>query len=244
VLLIELMIGISIGLLIAAAAVTFVAGHLNDNRRLPARKPPDAGPAHGCRHRRARLRRAGYWAFASEGIALAGQTPVASNPYAALTPSAAASDSVTFAYSRDATENGLVDSTEQFGFRLRNGALEIQLGAGNWQALTTPARCLSPRFGSRRPCSRSQLGDACAAACPLGSATCPPRLHVRSLAVEISGRAPRRCCRRAHGSQQRAAARRLDVGRVFDLTSRRTGEIERSQVSAFVDTHRDRPRTR
>ena len=37
------------------------------------------------------------------------------------------------------TENGIVDSNERFGFRLRNGAIEMQLGDGNWQALTDPA---------------------------------------------------------------------------------------------------------
>ena len=62
VLLIELMIGISIGLLIAAAAVTFVAGHLNDNRRLllESRLMQDLRTAADIVARD--LRRAGYWA--------------------------------------------------------------------------------------------------------------------------------------------------------------------------------------
>ena len=124
----------------------------------------------------------------STALPLAGLAPIATNPYAALAPSAAASDSVSFGYSRDATENGLVDSNEQFGFRLRNGALEIQLGAGNWQALTDTGTLLVTAFRVTPTVQQVELGDACAAACPVGSATCPPRLHVRSLAVEISGR--------------------------------------------------------
>ena len=190
VLLIELMIGITIGLLIAAAAVTFVAGHLNDNRRLllESRLMQDLRTAADIIARD--LRRAGYWASAFDGIALAGQAaPVATNPYAALAPSSAASDSVSFGYSRDTTENNLVDSNEQFGFRLRNGALEIQLGAGNWQALTDTGTLLVTAFRVTPTVQQVELGDACAAACPVGSATCPPRLNVRSLAVEISGRA-------------------------------------------------------
>ena len=189
VLLIELMIGISIGLLIAAAAVTFVAGHLSDNRRLllESRLMQDLRTAADIVVRD--LRRAGYWASAFEGIALAGNAPAASNPYAALAPTAAASDSVSFGYSRDATENGLVDSNEQFGFRLRNGALEIQLGATNWQALTDSGTLLVTSFRVTPTVQQVDLGDACAATCPLGSATCPPRLNVRSLAVEIGGRA-------------------------------------------------------
>ncbi len=130
VLLVELLIGISIGLLIAAAAVTLFAGHLRDNRRLllESRLMQDLRTAADLVARD--LRRAGYWASAFDGVGLAGAAPVASNPYVALAPSAAASDAVSFGYSRDATENGLVDSNEQFGFRLRNAALEIQLGAG------------------------------------------------------------------------------------------------------------------
>jgi len=190
VLLIELMIGISIGLLIAAAAVTFVAGHLNDNRRLllESRLMQDLRTAADIVARD--LRRAGYWTSAFEGIALAGHAPVASNPYVALAPSAAASDAVSFGYSRDATENGLVDSNEQFGFRLRSGALEIQLGATNWQALTDTGTLVVTAFRVKPTVQPVDLGDACAAACAVGSTTCPPRLDVRSLAVEISGRAP------------------------------------------------------
>ena len=189
VLLIELMIGITIGLLIAAGAVTFVAGHLNDNRRLllESRLMQDLRTAADIVARD--LRRAGYWAAAADGIALVGNGPVASNPYAALAPSAAASDSVSFGYSRDVTENGVVDSNEQFGFRLRNGALEIQLGATNWQALTDTSTLVVTAFRVTPTVQSVDLGDACAAACPIGSATCPPRLSVRSLAVEISGRA-------------------------------------------------------
>jgi len=103
VLLIELMIGIAIGLLIAAAAVTFVAGHLNDNRRLllESRLMQDLRTAADIITRD--LRRAGYWASASDGIALAGAGPVSSNPYVALAPSAAASGSVSFAASKATT---------------------------------------------------------------------------------------------------------------------------------------------
>ena len=177
VLLVELMIGIAIGLLIAAAAVTFVAGHLHDNLRTAA----DIVARD--------LRRAGYWAASFDGVALAGGAATARNPYAALAPSGAASDSVSFGYSRDVSENGVVDSNEQFGFRLRNGALEIQLGAGNWQALTDTGTLVVTAFRVTPTVQPVDLGDVCAASCPPGSATCPPRVDVRSLAVEISGRA-------------------------------------------------------
>jgi len=189
VLLVELMIAIAIGLLIAAAAVTFVAGHLNDNRRLllESRLMQDLRTAADIIARD--LRRAGYWAASFDGVALAGSAPAARNPYLALAPSAAASDSVSFGYSRDVAENGLVDSNEQFGFRLRNGALEIQLGAGNWQALTDTGTLVVTAFRVTPTVQPVDLGDACAATCPVGSTNCPPRLDVRSLAVEISGRA-------------------------------------------------------
>lgn len=187
--LIELMVGIAIALFIAASGATLLAGNLRENRSLllEARLMQDLRTAADVVARD--LRRAGYWGAATDGVWSAGASGVRANPYTALSPGAAASDAVSLRYSRDATENHLVDSNEQFGYRLRAGAIEIQLGAGNWQALTDTGTLLVTAFRVTPTVQQVDLGDACAAACPVGSATCPPRLNVRSLAVEISGRA-------------------------------------------------------
>lgn len=73
------------------------------------------------------LRRAGYWGGAASA-------PTA-NPYAAMTAASSSTDAIEYAYSRDADENGVVDTNERFGVRLREGVVELLLGSG-WQALT------------------------------------------------------------------------------------------------------------
>lgn len=186
--LIEMLIGIAIGLLIAAAAGSFLAGNLRHSRSLllESRLMQDLRTAADIVTRD--LRRAGYWAAAFEGVSAGGIAAVAANPYAAIAPSAAASDSVSFSYSRDAIENDHIDSQEQFGFRLKNGAVEMQLGATNWQALTDAGTLVVTTFSVTPTVQQIDLGAACPGPCPAGSTTCPPRMSVRSYAVEISGR--------------------------------------------------------
>ncbi len=185
---IELMIGIVIALLIAAAGATLLAGHLRESRQLllEARLMQDLRTAADLVSRD--LRRAGYWGAATDGVWAAGVEGVAVNPYVAVTPAAAASDAVSFRYSRDAAENNAVDTDEQFGFRLRHGAIEIQLGAGNWQALTDSGVLTITGFSVTPVVQDLDLAAFCAKPCAAGSGTCPPHQQVRSFALVISGR--------------------------------------------------------
>ncbi|MEP7056161.1 MAG: hypothetical protein ABI809_00095 [Caldimonas sp.] len=185
---VELLIGIAVGLLIAAAAASFLANNLRESRALllESRLMQDLRTAADLITRE--LRRAGYWAAASEGIWQAGAGGVQQNPYTAVSPSAAASDSVSFNFSRDAFENGHVDTNEQFGFRLHNGAIEMLLGTSNWQALTDSATLTVTAFSVTPTVQEVSLDAACPRDCAPGSATCPPRISVRSLALRLSGR--------------------------------------------------------
>ena len=110
------------------------------------------------------------------------------NPYAALAPAAAASDVASVAYSRDVAENHVLDSNEQFGFRLRNKAIELQLGRNNWQALTDATLLAVTAFSIAPTVEEIDLGALCSQPCPSGSTTCPLRQQVRSFAVQIGGR--------------------------------------------------------
>jgi type IV pilus assembly protein PilW len=187
--LVELLIGVAIGLVIAAATATFLAGNLRDNRSLllESRLMQDLRTAADVVARD--LRRAGYWSDAAAGVWLPGAAGVSANPYLALAPAAAASDAASFTFSRDAVENGLVDGNEQFGFRLRNGVIEMQLGAGNWQALTDSSSIAVTVFAVTPARQSVPLTELCPSECPVGSTNCPPHLEVRSLAVRITGRA-------------------------------------------------------
>jgi type IV pilus assembly protein PilW len=143
--LVELMVGIALGLFIVAAALLTSVGHLADNRRLLLETQVQQDLRASADIVTRDLRRAGYWAAAANGVWTAGATSLQSNPYigiASVEPGAQ-SDKVVFSYSLDADknldENHSVDIHDQAGFRLRNGAIELQLGAGNWQQLTDPA---------------------------------------------------------------------------------------------------------
>ena len=174
--LIELLIGVAIALFIAATGSTLLVGHLRENRALllETRLTQDLRTAADVITRD--LRRAGYWGNAGTGA----------NPYAALAPATAASDAVSLRYSMDPTENNIVDSNEQFGFRLRGGAIELQLGAGNWQALTDAGTLTVTAFSVRPDVQDLSLASFCATPCAAGSTTCPPHQQVRNLAVAIT----------------------------------------------------------
>jgi prepilin peptidase dependent protein B len=186
--LIELMVGLTIGLFISAIAGTLLASHVRENRSLllEARLMQDLRSAADIITRE--LRRAGYWGGASSGVWAAGGSGIAANPYAAVAPGAAASDAVSFRYSRDSTENNNVDSNEEFGFRLRSGTIEMLLGAGGWQALTDAGTLNVTTFSVTPSIEYIELQSACSKACPVGSTVCPPRQAVRSLALLVTGR--------------------------------------------------------
>jgi prepilin peptidase dependent protein B len=184
--LVELLLGAAIGLFIVGAALTLLAGQLRENRGLllEARLMQDLRSAADLIGRD--LRRAGHWGAAADGVWSDGASSVAANPYSAVTPLAAASDAASFRYSRDVVENHRVDSNEQFGHRLRAGVIEIELGAGNWQALTDAGTLKVTEF-SVTPTSQSlDLGRFCANPCAAGSATCPPTQQVRSVALVLT----------------------------------------------------------
>jgi prepilin peptidase dependent protein B len=186
---VELLIGMAVGLFIVAASASLLTANLRENRNLliESRLMQDMRTAADMITRD--LRRAGYWAAANAGVRTDGGATVLANPYVEVAPGSAAADSVSFRFSRDTTENNSVDSNEQFGFRLRNGAIELQLGAGNWQALTDASTLTVTEFRVTPTVEEISLASFCANSCPAGSSTCPPRQQVRSLAVVIGGRA-------------------------------------------------------
>ena len=184
--LVELLVGAAIGLVVAAAAGKLLAGHLRESRSLllEARLMQDLRTSTDLVTRD--LRRAGYWGGAASGVWLAGASGVLANPYAAWPAGTAASDAISFQFSRDGSENHSIDSNERFGFRLRSGTLEMQLGAANWQALTDASTLTVTAFSITPTVQSVSLAGYCAHACA-GSAC--PQQQLRSLAVRLTGRA-------------------------------------------------------
>ena len=186
--LVELLIGMAVGLVVVAAGSSVVLDNVRENRALglEMRLMDDLRTAADIVSRD--LRRAGYWADAAAGVRSDDGSAVAADPYAAVSPDAAASDAVRFRFSRDATENNVVDSNEQFGFRLHNGAIELQLGDANWQAITDATVLTVTAFAVLPGIEETSLAGFCVDPCPAGSTVCPPRQQVKRFDVSVAGR--------------------------------------------------------
>lgn len=185
--LVELLIGLTIGLFIVGASLTAWMAHLRESHRLVAhsRLMQDLRAASDLIARD--LRRIGYWGAAGQGVWSDPGAPPASstriNPYTAIVTSAS---SIAFRYSRDAVENGLVDGNEQFGYRLRQGVLELQLGTSPWQAMTDIAAMKVTGYTITPMEDRYSLAESCATPCPSTEPSCPPQLLVRSMVVTLT----------------------------------------------------------
>ena len=177
--LIELMLALAIGLLIVAAASGLLVVQLREYRSMTLQTRLTQEMRSALELIQRDLRRAGYWGHAGAAGA---------NPYAALdlTGSGDAS-ALALRYSLDATENDTLDPNEQFGVRLRSGAIELQLGTGNWQALTDSATLSVTALRIRPTVQDLPLAAFCSSPCAPG-AHCAPNQQQRTFTVEIVAR--------------------------------------------------------
>lgn len=181
--LVELMVGITVGLIVVAAASVMVSGQLSENRRLVAEAQVQQDLRASVDIITRELRRAGsndnslshVWGGAS-GSGDASLNTLA----AALAPASGSSSTVTFSFQRGA---GPVER----GFRhnASNGSIEARLG-DSWQELTDRNTINVTEFTVIR------LPDAvstvpCPTACPGGGdeTDCWPSVAVRSFALRV-----------------------------------------------------------
>jgi len=187
---VELMVGVAIGLFVVAGATMAVSNQLGDNRRLMLETQIQQDLRAAADVIARDLRRSGYWASAQGGVWHAGAVAVASNPYTALTPASGVASEVTFAYSRGATENNLLDATrdvtDEAGFRLLNNAIQMKTG-GQWQTLTDSTTLKINEF--RVTVNSQAVALSCFNPCPVGALACPPTQTVREIEVFIDGTA-------------------------------------------------------
>lgn len=185
--LVKLLVGLALGLFIVAVAATLLAAQTREQRSLVTEQRLMQELRSTSDLIARDLRRAGHWGAAAAGVWMPGASGVATNPYAALAPDASASNAASYHYSRDASENGVVDANESFGLRLRNGAIEQALGAGQWQSLTDAGTLTVTAFDVSATTQAFSLEAHCPLSCPAGETSCP-RQHVRSLAIAITAR--------------------------------------------------------
>jgi prepilin peptidase dependent protein B len=194
--LVELMVGVTVGLFIVAAASLLVANQLTDTRILTLETQISADLRATADIVSREIRRAGSWNSARQNVWFEGATGVTPNPYAGSTTpdvDGALTTEVSLAYSRSVRESGVgsdddsVTADEVSGFRLQDETIQAQLGDGNWQALTDPAVLRVTQFDVSLVQRERTL--ACWQECPPGAPDCPPRLALREFTVTISGQA-------------------------------------------------------
>lgn len=181
---VEMMVGLVIGLFIIGAALTLFARNVAGTRQMLAetRLNQDLRAAADLITRD--LRRAGFWGNAIQGtIAIGTSSVTAPNPYSGV---ATSTSEIGYRFSTDNTENNVLDNAEQFGVRLNSGALQLQTASGTWTDITD-SRAMTVTALSITPTATTLgLGQFCAKTCAVGSAGCPT-MTVNSFVVTVTG---------------------------------------------------------
>jgi len=189
---VELLIGITIGLFIAAGATLLLTSQLGDNRRLllEAQVQQDLRAAADLISRD--LRRASYWGNAYRYVWAQTAADV-SNPYQDTTSLGGTG----LLYSRSIDEEtgllgvdaGIVSTSERIGFRLNTADHMIEtLIGGSWQSLTDREVLKVTQFELKLHTQNIAL--PCGAACPaLGPGGCPLVQHSRYVTLVIVAQA-------------------------------------------------------
>ncbi len=180
--LVELLVGIAVGMFVVAAASMLVVTQLGDNRRmlLEVQVQQDLRATADIITRE--LRRAGSISLIGDATAYVWSpgSDWLQNPYLAVTPASGASTSVSFQSNRTQGSSG------PYGFRLNGGVIESQLAAAGWQALTDSATMRVTDFSiTAQP--QPAVRIACSKLCADGTQSCWPTVTVRAYAISITG---------------------------------------------------------
>jgi prepilin peptidase dependent protein B len=180
---IELMVGVTVGMVVIGGALSLFARNLNGSRQLllETRLNQDLRGAVDLVTRD--LRRAGYWGNALQGTIAVSGGVATQNPYRTIT--SASTNEIAYAFSQG-TENNALDVADQVGFRLSGGAVEMQSQAGTWSALTDTSAMTITNFTITPTVTTVALGYLCPKTCPAGTPNCPS-VSVRSYAILMEG---------------------------------------------------------
>lgn len=187
---VELLVGVALGLLITSGAISLFVTNLGNTRRLivEARMNQDLRTAADLIARD--LRRAGYWTNSIDGTIASGvSSTTSSNPYIAVN---AGSSEISYNFARDT--NNILNTNEQFGFRLNSGVIEMKTDAATWQAITNPNVVTISTFTIIPTVTVLPTGDVCQKTCAAGAVspegTNCPTLTVRQYNMLLRGNAP------------------------------------------------------
>lgn len=177
--LVELMVGITVGLLILAGVSNLFADYIRSNKDLLAMTRLNQELRSATDLMARDIRRGGYWQNAINGVWYSGSAGVIANPYATV----GTTTGITYNYALDT--NDTVGATEAFGFKLDTGAL-MMLKDNAWTAVTDSNSTTITSF-TITPTLRTISLD-CLNLCPGGGTACYPQMTVREFDISITGR--------------------------------------------------------
>lgn len=199
---IELLVGVAVGLFVLSGALKLFGDYMISNRRLVLETAVNQDMRAAADLIARDLRRAGYWGNSTASVITTNSMPVAATSRYAEVTQANAPLETTYSYSQGSEDNALDASTETFGFRLNAGTLQYRQG-GNWQAMTDPNTLTITTF-TATPVQRcvplqqyctggsSSTCAACAVnianGCPTAACATCPFIQVRSFDIELKGR--------------------------------------------------------
>lgn len=186
--LVELLVGVAIGLIVVAAAAMVVGTQLSENRRLLLETQVQQDLRAAADMVARDLRRAGYRGDAAtdgtlQGVWLdEGDTPT-TNALSSIVVSSATQ--VAFKYFR-------AYSDTDFGFKRDGNSLKTRLGGnttGTWQEMTDPnaVRITAFNVTERGEPTATPIRLVCPALCADGTSSCWPTVKVRELVVSLTG---------------------------------------------------------
>ncbi|MBT9501315.1 MAG: prepilin-type N-terminal cleavage/methylation domain-containing protein [Burkholderiaceae bacterium] len=182
---VEMMVGLTIGLIVVAAASQVVVTQLNENRKLLVEMQLQQDLRAAADIITRELRRAGAWSTAENGIWFSSSNPGQQNPLREVTVPATGLQ-VDYWYRRDPDVEPI-----PLGFRLSQQRVETLLGAG-WQELTD-GRSIRVTSFSITPLSDPAVPLPCPKFCPdaPNSTACWPTVQTRLYEVHIAAQAIR-----------------------------------------------------
>lgn len=185
--LVELMVGITVGLFVVAAAATLVSLQLADNRHLTLETQVQQDLRATADIIARDVRRAGILGGANGGQKVAWRpgdsANMAVNNFTGVSP--AASGAVATEVTYRLTRQG---SAGEWGFRLNDEAIQalyVGTGAG-WQPLTDPTTMRVTRFDIS-PRNEPAIQLACQRPCADTTQDCWPTVEVRAFLIDIEG---------------------------------------------------------
>ena len=183
---VELMVGVAIGLLIVAAATLMMSGQLSENRRLlvEAQLQQDLRAAADIMTREIRRTGAMIELQSLQTVWFDGATLVQHNDIAAQL--AVGADQVDFAYMVD----GPASMQGPFGYRLNGTVIQSRMGGSGWQDLTD-ANVVEVLSLTTTPRTSTPVRLPCTNECPGGGSSCWPTVAVREVQLDITARAKR-----------------------------------------------------